>query len=191
MPLYSLSLDVLAHAALERVLRPGMRAVDATAGNGHDTLFLARRVGPEGRVWAFDVQRAALDATRARLAGVADAGPVTLIHAGHETLREHIPEEVRIDAAMFNLGYLPGSDKSITTTPEGVVSALQCLLRRAAPGGVLSVHAYTGQPNGKEELRALLEVTRSLAYEKWNVLHVAQQNKLLRPEHLFLLQHVL
>lgn len=188
MPLYSLHLDALAHAALEKALRPGMHAVDATAGNGYDTLFLARRVGAKGRVWAFDVQRAALEATRARLAGVEDAAPATLIHAGHEGLHQHIPEDSPINAAMFNLGYLPGSDKSITTNPEHVVAALRGLLRRAAPGAVFSVHAYTGHTRGDEELRALLDLTETLPYTEWNVLHTTTRNKALRPEHLFLLQ---
>ena len=61
-------LTTLAQQAVAAVLGPGGLAVDATVGNGHDTLFLARRVAPRGRVFGFDIQPAALAGARRRLA---------------------------------------------------------------------------------------------------------------------------
>lgn len=108
------TLDAVAHAAARRAAsvaegRCGI-FVDATAGNGHDTVFLAELAGRTGHVYAFDVQTAALGATRNRLEAAGLADRVTLIHAGHENLAGLVPE-CTVTAILFNLGFLPGSDK--------------------------------------------------------------------------------
>ncbi|MGR9100640.1 MAG: class I SAM-dependent methyltransferase, partial [Gammaproteobacteria bacterium] len=92
-------------------------AVDATVGNGHDLLFLAECVGQEGRVYGFDVQQSALDAARERLDKTGSGTRVTLFLCGHESMYDRIPaaDRGRIAAVMFNLGYLPGGDKTVTT----------------------------------------------------------------------------
>ncbi len=127
--------------------------VDATTGNGHDTLFLARHVGSEGTVYGFDIQGSALEATAARLRGAGFAARVRLMLAGHERMSEHLPDEERgrIRAVLFNLGYLPGGDKEIVTGPGTTVAALTDIVEWLAPAGVISVIAYTGHPGGREE----------------------------------------
>ena len=108
------------HRLLQEVITPASTVIDATAGNGHDTLFLAR-LAPAGRVYAFDIQAAAIEQTRQRLARHAlawptePAAPVTLIHDSHARLDRHLPADEAVCAAIFNLGYLPGSDKSVIT----------------------------------------------------------------------------
>ncbi|RKV78003.1 MAG: methyltransferase domain-containing protein, partial [Neisseria sp.] len=94
-----------AHSLLKQALKPDARALDGTAGNGNDTLMLARSIGSGGKVWAFDVQEQALANTRMRLeeAGIADRAE--LILDGHENLAAHIREP--LDAAVFNFGWLP------------------------------------------------------------------------------------
>ena len=56
-----------AHSLLSGCLKTGDIAVDGTMGNGNDTLFLAQLVGETGKVYAFDIQAAALLATERRL----------------------------------------------------------------------------------------------------------------------------
>src|SRR5690606_3119323 len=101
----------------------GMVAVDATAGNGYDTVFLAGRVGPTGRVYAFDIQEEALRETRARITEQGLADRVELIHAGHERLLEYVNGP--INAMVFNLGYRPRGDKRVITRPETTIEALK------------------------------------------------------------------
>lgn len=147
-----------AHVALASVLSPGDVAVDATAGNGHDTRFLARAVAPAGRVHAFDVQPAALAATRARLASAGLSDLVTLHHTGHERMLEALPEGLSgaVRAVVFNLGYLPGSgDKAVMTRPETTARALTAARALLAPGGLISVLVYRGHPGGPEEAAAV------------------------------------
>jgi predicted methyltransferase len=147
----------LAHAAVAGVLDEGMQAIDATVGNGHDTLFLARQVGATGHVHGFDVQAPALAfaAARLRAAGLADR--VTLIQAGHETMSARLSATLpgRVRAIMFNLGYLPGSDKTCITRTISTLQALEQGLALLAPGGVLSVLAYRGHAGGAEEADAV------------------------------------
>ncbi len=131
--------------------------MDATCGNGHDTLFLARQVGPSGRVYAFDVQAAALRVTRERLASSDVLERATLFEQGHEAVQEALPTDVRgrVQAIMFNLGYLPGSDKTRITRPETTIPALDAALAVLAPGGVVTVVCYLGHPGGRDEAPAV------------------------------------
>lgn len=160
----------LAQSAIAEVLTPGVIAVDATVGNGHDTLFLAERVGETGRVYGFDSQAQAISATRARLVEAQLLPRVTLIEVGHEKMRLHIAEGVRPRAVMFNLGYLPGSDKQhitrAVTTQPALEQACDCL----APGGRISLVLYTGHPGGREEADDVHEYVATLGTE-WRVNH--------------------
>jgi predicted methyltransferase len=147
----------LAHQAVAAVLAPGDIAIDATVGNGHDTLFLAQQVGPGGKVYGFDIQEAALDSAWQRLLAAGATAQVALYHAGHEAMAVLLPETVagRVKAVMFNLGYLPGGDKQRTTGASTTLAALQAALSLLAPGGVISLLAYTGHPGGREEAEQL------------------------------------
>lgn len=144
---------------MSRVIAPGDIAVDATVGNGVDTRFLSRQVGPDGRVFGFDIQRRALDETRRRLTQDEAHDNVTLIHAGHEAMAEHLPAEAvgRVAGVMFNLGYLPSSVESVITRPETTCAAIDAALAVLRPGGVASLVVYTGHPGGEDEARAVLD----------------------------------
>jgi hypothetical protein len=138
----------MAHAMIAAIVRPGDTVLDATAGNGHDTAFLAGLVGIGGRVFAFDVQPLAIQTARARL-GTADN--ITWVAAGHERLADHVPAGIGLTAAMFNLGYLPGSDKRIVTSADTTLAALNAVLDRLRVGGRVTLILYTGHPGGADE----------------------------------------
>lgn len=151
-----------AHAAVAAVLTEGDAAIDATAGNGHDTLFLAREVGASGHVWAFDVQADALEATRRRLEAAGCAERVTRVPMGHERLAE-VVTHAGIAAAMFNLGYLPGGDRTVTTTADHSTLAIATAAGLLMPGGIMTILAYRGHPGGQDEARAIARTCESLA----------------------------
>ncbi len=145
------------HALLAPRLHAGDAVVDATAGNGHDTLFLAQRVLPGGRVFVFDVQARALERTKSQ---IKEHDAVTLIHAGHERMEEFLPPELRggIRAFMFNLGWLPGSDKSCITRTDTTLTALRSAIDWLAEGGMITIVCYPGHDGGNAE---------ALAVEQW------------------------
>jgi len=153
---------------LRAVLAPGDRAIDATMGNGHDTALLCSLVGPEGRVYAFDVQPAALEATRRRLAEEGSAGQVELFLLGHEHMREAVGEPVK--AIVFNLGWLPGGDHRITTLTETTLPAIQQALALLMPMGVLVICVYPGHPEGEREQEMVTRLLSSLSPREYNVL---------------------
>ena len=163
-------------------------AVDCTAGNGHDTLFLAERCGPSGHVWAFDVQQTALDTTEKRLHDAGLAERVTLIPYGHEELESYLPATAagNIQAAVFNLGFLPGSDQKTVTQARTTLIALNMLAILLAPRGVLCVHCYTGHPGGKDEGEAVAAWFAALPWKLWRVASYAMVNKQVNAETLFL-----
>lgn len=144
------------HDRLKAHLRPGDFAVDATAGNGHDSLLLAELVGASGRVCSVDIQAAAIDATRKRLQAADCLKQVQLIEESHATalaaLREATP---RAAAIVFNLGYLPGSDKAVQTEAADTLAALDASAALLAPNGLLAVTAYRGHPGGQLEHEAV------------------------------------
>lgn len=149
----------LAHSNLSPHLKPGDVAVDLTAGNGHDTWFLAQQVAPDGRVYAFDIQSRAVEATRARFRDGLLEKVVRVLHESHNSWEKHLePSDLnRLRVVMMNLGYLPGGDVSITTDTSTSLTAAKSALARLMPGGVLSILAYTGHPGGLDEAMAIKE----------------------------------
>lgn len=144
---------------LQKAVQSGDIVVDATVGNGYDTQFLAELVGASGRVYGFDVQKEAIIRTEDRLLQHNLADHVTLFHQGHENLDHWIPQEHfgKITAAVFNLGYLPGSDKKVITKPDTTIAALNKLLKIMAPEGIIVLVIYHGHPGGENERDQLLQ----------------------------------
>jgi SAM-dependent methyltransferase len=139
----------LSHLLLDSFVRDGHRVVDATCGNGHDTLLLARLIGESGHVWGFDIQQQAIAETDRRLDEAGVSGRVSLLQRGHEELAEYVAGPLH--AVLFNLGYLPGGDRSIITRPESTGSALEQALQLLAPGGIILATVYPGHTGGSQE----------------------------------------
>ncbi|WP_124728158.1 class I SAM-dependent methyltransferase [Staphylospora marina] len=173
---------------VRQALSPGGIAVDGTCGNGHDTLFLAERAGPDGMVYGFDIQQEALSKTRERLHAHGMTERVQLFHAGHERMHELLPSELRgrIDAFMFNLGYLPKGDTRVVTRPETTLAALETATEWLTPGGIISVCLYTGHPGGREEADAVLHFASHLPPGAFQVMHQQLPNRREAPSLLVL-----
>ncbi|WP_216831552.1 class I SAM-dependent methyltransferase [Alkalihalobacterium elongatum] len=161
-----------ARILLEKVVHSGDIAIDGTAGNGHDTLFLAKRVGEHGRVYSFDIQEKAIEKTKKRVVEHAVEKQVTLLHKSHDHLSESIPKEHqgKIKGAIFNLGYLPGGDKEIVTKPESTLSSIEQLFEMLDIGGIIVLVIYHGHEQGKLEKAAVLQYVEQLNQEDVHVL---------------------
>ncbi|MEZ4485011.1 MAG: class I SAM-dependent methyltransferase [Syntrophotaleaceae bacterium] len=178
-----------AHALVGEVLKPGALAVDLTAGNGRDTLFLYRLVGDQGRVVAFDVQDEALQATSRLLedegatiacdrlmAGASCAEPgIYLIQDCHSRLADYLREPVT--AMVANLGFLPGEDTAWATASPATLSALRSALALLVPGGRLAVICHVGHPGGIAEAEKVGHLFAGLPSEYWDVLQLTAANR--------------
>lgn len=174
------------HATIRQVVQAGDTVVDATAGNGYDTLFLASLVGSTGKVVAFDIQPAAILSTRAKLESAGMSERVELIQADHEYMNEYIDSEVC--AIMFNLGYLPGANKNCTTTAITTLKAMQAGLAYLAPNGILAAVIYPGHEQGKIEAEAVLSWAGKLPQQQISVLQYAFINRVHNAPFALLLQ---
>lgn len=150
---------------LEQAVSPGDHVIDATAGNGHDTLFLAQAVGSSGKVFAFDIQEEAIAATRER---VKDFNNVELIHGSHAEIAQHV--DTPITAAVFNLGYLPKGDHRVITKAHSTLSAISQCLELLKDHGLVAIVIYSGHEGGSEERDAVMEFAAQLPQSKFDVM---------------------
>lgn len=159
------------HQILGNHLREGDFAIDATAGNGHDTYFLADHVGVSGRVLAIDIQASAIEATRRRLAEAGLGARVEAHQIDHGAKLEALTRQEAGQAAaiVFNLGYLPGSDKSVQTLPAPTLRALEASEKLLCPAGLLCVTAYRAHPGGEEEAHAVEAWMRAREADGWRI----------------------
>lgn len=177
-PRNSKRLVVWAHEVLRGHLREGDRAIDGTVGNGHDTCWLATCVGETGRVFGFDLQEQAVAATRRRLAEQGLDRRVTVYREDHSRLLDRVPTtwQGTVRGVVFNLGYLPGGDKTFTTRPSTTLLAVEaCATQLLAPGGLLSILSYTGHPGGAEESDAVRRWAQRLAEGDYDVECIASE----------------
>ena len=168
-----MSLTQQAHQALSSHLETlGVKkfqfSIDATCGNGFDTLFLAETT--EETVFSFDIQAVAIQNTQQLLSKTVHANKVQLIHQNHSEMlnycqQQHPTSVGKIDAITFNLGYLPRADKSITTTADSTIAALNAASQLLSKNGVISIICYRGHDGGLMESKTVLEWLSAL---KWH-----------------------
>ncbi len=145
-------------------LGEGDIAVDFTMGNGHDTEFLSKTVGPEGHVFAFDVQEMALASTAEHLRASGCPDNYTLILDSHHNVAKYV--DVPIKAGMFNLGYLPGSDKSITTMRATTLPAIEAAISLMDRDAIILIAVYPGHAEGEAEGKMICEYLSTLSRYK-------------------------
>ncbi|MFV2058875.1 MAG: class I SAM-dependent methyltransferase [Thiohalomonadales bacterium] len=158
-----------AHEFITKIVRPTDCVIDATIGNGYDTLFLAQLINNSGHVYGFDIQKVALVNTADLLQKHRLAHKVTLIQRGHQYMSDYFARHTvdEVSAIMFNLGYLPHGDKSIMTTSTSSVSAVTQSLLRVKNGGIVTIIAYPGHEGGRSETQTLQQLIRQLDRNKF------------------------
>ena len=169
-----ISLVKEAHFLVKQRLQQGATAIDATVGNGFDTLFLAQQVGLTGKVFGFDIQQSALDRAWAKLEEAHLTDCVTLSLADHALMADKIPAcyHGQISAVMFNLGYLPGSDKTIITSAQSTLPALNSAVQLLASEGMITIVAYPGHSGGDIETDQVDHWCHQLNRKQYTVLKI-------------------
>lgn len=142
-------------------IKEGDIVVDFTMGNGHDTEFLSKTVGEGGHVYAFDIQPSAVESTRKNLEAAGCPKNYTLICDSHHNVKKYVNCKIR--GGMFNLGWLPGGDKSITTMRETTMPAIQAAIDLLDTDAILNIAVYPGHPEGDAEGKMIEEYLSSLS----------------------------
>lgn len=171
----------MAHDFLAQVITQEDIVVDATMGNGHDTLFLAKLAK---QVYAFDIQEQALEKTSQRLqeAGLTN---VELLLQGHETVDQFVREA---KAGIFNLGYLPSADKSIITQPQTTIEALEKLCHLLVKGGRIAIMIYYGHEGGDIEKDVVMDFVSQLPQQEYTATIYRTLNQINNPPFLVMIE---
>ncbi|EKE08506.1 MAG: hypothetical protein ACD_17C00133G0004 [uncultured bacterium] len=161
------------------LLHPSDLAIDATCGNGHDTLFLSEL----SSVISLDIQEAAIRNTEALLASKGKKATLyRLNHADIDSLS--LPHSPRL--IVYNLGYLPGGDKSLTTLLGTTLISVEKAKTMLAEDGALSITCYPGHKEGAIEEKALCNWAEKLSYKEWRVCHHRWINRTNAPSILWI-----
>ncbi|WP_297136616.1 class I SAM-dependent methyltransferase [Terrisporobacter sp.] len=171
---------------LDKIINKDDIVIDATMGNGYDTIYLSRLVGENGKVYAFDVQEEALKSTRKKIEKENMNNRVELILDGHENLDIYVKDQVA--CVVFNLGYLPRAKHQIITKPDTTLEAIKKSLNLLKPNGVISIAIYTGHEGGMEEKNYISEYLNHLDQNEFNVLHMEFTNQINNPPELILIE---
>ena len=181
MERYNNAVDI-SHFLLAAHVSGNDSIIDATLGNGNDTLFAASLTS--GIIYGFDIQETAI-----RKAGMllkehcVPSDRIRLIHESHEAMARFVTEPV--SAVLFNLGYLPGGDKTVTTMAESTIAGLNASLSLLVPGGIVIVVVYPGHLEGAAEYEAVKGFAASLPQRRYNVVHFSFPNQKGAPPELF------
>lgn len=167
------------HQIVKNHVKEGSLCIDATAGAGNDTLFLSKLVGDTGKVLAFDIQKEAIERTTKRIRESHLERRVEAICESHTNMKNYALENT-VDAILFNFGYLPGGDHSISTKPDTSIRAIEQGLSLLSSDGIMSLCIYSGGDSGFEERDQILEYLKTLDSKKYIVIVSQYYN---RPNH--------
>ncbi|XP_027342616.1 uncharacterized protein LOC113855256 [Abrus precatorius] len=184
----------VAHMVWKHIIQKGDTVIDATCGNGFDTLAMLNLVADDshnGYVYALDIQKDALDNTSCLLEESLNSNgkqQVKLFNTCHSKMEEVVPQNSSVRLVAFNLGYLPGGDKEIITKSETTLLALEAAERILMPGGLISIIVYVGHPGGREELEAVESFAARLCVENWICCKLHMLNRPCAPIPIFILR---
>lgn len=169
-----------AKTLISNKLKNGGVAVDATCGRGNDTLFLARLAT---KVYAFDIQPDAVNSTKNM---VCTYEHVTVLNDSHENINKYVSE--KIDAVMFNLGYLPNGDKTVTTKSSSTLKAIENLLPLLNDKGLITIVCYPGHPEGNIEAKELEAYLKTINQKEYDIIKYDFINQINNPPYLLAIE---
>ena len=157
-------------------------AVDMTAGNGNDSKFILENLKPE-TLYAFDIQKEAMDNT---LDLLGDTQNFKFILDSHENIEKYIQDKV--DLVVYNLGYLPRGDKSITTHGDSTINSLKKAMEMLNKNGKIVITVYPGHPEGLKEAGDLADFLSTLDQHRYIVMRISYDNKINKPPFIYIIE---
>lgn len=175
------------HTLLQEVIQtfPDGIFIDGTLGKGNDLAFIVSQKNFHGHAYGFDVQQAAIEQASITLQ---NHSRYTLIHDSHDTIDQHLADVPAIHGAIYNLGYLPGGDHSITTTFASTIASIHQVAAKLAKKGRILLVVYSGHPEGKLEKELLFEELTTWPQEQFQVLQYSFMNQRNNPPLLLVIE---
>lgn len=168
---------------IKKHVKSGYKVLDCTVGNGHDTLLLSKLVGNRGIVYGFDIQKEAIKNTKQLLRSENQETNVKLFLDSHENIDKYI--NGNINFIVYNLGYLPGSNKKIRTKPNTSLKSIQKSLYLLKENALLLITVYPGHTGGREEKDKIENFLSNLDQIYYNVLKYEFINQINDPPILY------
>lgn len=169
-------------------INQGDTVIDATMGNGNDTAFLCELVGEDGKVYAFDIQEQALMKTNQRLEDMKIKNRVELIHTGHENIDSYVKEKVKL--IIYNLGYLPRGDHSLTTNSYTTIESIKKGLNLLENSGLILLVVYPGHESGMKEKIAIEDFSKDLDQKEYSVVNINFKNQVNNPPEIICIEKI-
>lgn len=173
---------------IDRYVKDGDIVLDATVGNGNDTILLAEKVGISGRVYGFDIQKTAINNTISLLESKNLNENVILINEDHFKIDKYIDENLNF--IIYNLGYLPKGDKSIKTKASTSIGSIEKSLNLLDYNGLLIITVYTGHAGGLEEKIAIENLIINLNQKNFTVLKYEFINQKNNPPIVYKIEKI-
>lgn len=169
-------------------INQGDTVVDATMGNGNDTAFLCELVGEDGKVYAFDIQEQAVIKTNKRLKDMKIENRAELILDGHENIDSYVKEKVKL--IIYNLGYLPRGDHSLTTNSDTTIESIKKGLSLLENSGLILLVLYPGHESGMKEKIAIEEFSKDLDQKEYSVVNINFTNQINNPPEIICIEKI-
>lgn len=174
----------LSHYLIENRVENNIRACDMTAGNGNDSKFILDKKNPK-ILYAFDIQKLSQERCE-KLIGQRDN--FKFILDDHKNIEKYIGE--KIDLFIYNLGFLPKGDKSITTNYKSVIQSLKSCLDLLNENGLILITFYPGHEEGKNEEKYVGEFLKNLDQKTFQVIKYNFYNQINNPPFLISIRKV-
>lgn len=172
---------------LHKHIQPGNTVIDATLGNGYDTLKIAELLLGQGKIYGFDIQPLAIESSQQLLSSLPAPKPIIhLIEDSHANFAQYIQEEV--DFIIYNLGYLPKGNKAITTLAESTLQSVKSGLALLKANGIMLIAVYHGHDAGKSEKATLESYLSTLDQKYFNVLKQQFINQKNTPPFIYVIE---
>ena len=165
------------HKLLEEVVSKDDITIDMTCGNGFDTLWLSEI---SKKVYSFDIQEVAIMTAKKNVNGKDN---IEFICDTHDNVLEYV--KCNTKGVIYNLGYLPAGDKTITTTYESTISSLEKVLSILDIHGRVVLVCYPGCESGKKESEELDRYLKTLDQKKYSVITYKFINQINNPPFIY------
>jgi tRNA1(Val) A37 N6-methylase TrmN6 len=153
--------------------------IDATLGNGFDTLFLANLdlLNFVLQIYGYDIQNKAIENASQKLKNNLSKDQLENVFLINKSHVDFSDVKSKVDLIIYNLGYLPTTDKSITTMTKTTLISIQAALNKLSSNGAISITCYPGHLEGEKEERAILEFLKTLNRENFEIRYHKWQNR--------------